>query len=194
MKFSLNFRALRTVENDQDERKPNDERKTAAFLLCKKNGIVAEHLEERNEMSETPLIREAAEGDERSIVWLLEAGSDHDARMDDELGYTAIHQAAYFGNSRCITQLIKYKADPCVLDRSGCTPLFVAATNGEFECIKVLLKAGAERMFDERAMRSSLEFFKEVQNAERKRAHDAEEKKHLDRLLRKSMQTSCLFV
>uniref|UniRef100_A0A7S0N7J7 Uncharacterized protein n=1 Tax=Cryptomonas curvata TaxID=233186 RepID=A0A7S0N7J7_9CRYP len=151
-------RALRTAGSNSDERN------IAAFKLCQKNGIVAEQLEERNEMSETPLIREAAEGDARAVAWLLDAGADVNARMENEMGFTAINQAAYFGNATCIIQLLKHKADPCVVDRSGATPLFAAAQNGELECIKVLLKAGADRTFDERVLRSteSIEIFKKV--------------------------------
>ena len=142
-------RALRTVGNDQDQRK------IAAFELCKKSGIVAEQLEERNEMSETPLIREAADGDARAVLWLLEAGADVHARMNNEMGFTAVNQAAYFGNASCLTHLLEYKADPCVLDRSGGTPLVAAALNGELECIQMLLQAGVDRTFDERVLRSS---------------------------------------
>ncbi len=142
-------RALRTIGNDQDHRK------IAAFELCKKNGIVAEQLEERNEMSETPLIREAADGDARAVLWLLEAGADVHARMDNEMGFTAVNQAAYFGNAPCLTHLLEYKADPCVLDRSGGTPLVAAALNGELECIQLLLQVGVDRTFDERVLRST---------------------------------------
>ncbi len=153
-------RALRTIGNDQDQRK------IAAFELCKKNGIVAEQLEERNEMSETPLIREAADGDARAVLWLLEAGADVHARMDNEMGFTAVNQAAYFGNAPCLTHLLEYKADPCVLDRSGGTPLVAAALNGELECIQLLLQVGVERTFDERVLRStkSQDVFKKLKD------------------------------
>jgi hypothetical protein len=141
-------RVLRTAGNDSDQRK------IAAFELCKANGIVAEQLEERNEMAETPLIREAADGDARAVLWLLEAGADVHARMDNEMGFTAINQAAYFGNASCIRELLEYKADPGVVDRSGGTPLVAASLNGELECLRILLQAGSDRTFDERELRS----------------------------------------
>jgi ankyrin repeat protein len=105
-------------------------------------------------MAETPLIREAADGDARAVLWLLEAGADVHARMDNEMGFTAINQAAYFGNASCIKQLLEYKADPCVVDRSGGTPLVAASLNGELECLRILLQAGSDRTFDERELRS----------------------------------------
>jgi ankyrin repeat protein len=164
-------RAIRIFGNDQDQRK------IAAFELCKKNGIVAEQLEERNEMSETPLIREAADGDARAVHWLLEAGADVHARMENRMGFTAVNQAAYFGNASCLTYLLDYKADPCVLDRSGGTPLVAAALNGELECIQMLLQAGVDRTFDERVLRSakSKDVFDDAEKAEKVKDPDHNE-------------------
>jgi ankyrin repeat protein len=117
-------------------------------------------------MTETPLIREAADGDARAVLWLLEAGADVHARMDNEMGFTAINQAAYFGNASCITHLLYHKADPCVVDRSGGMQLVAAALNGELDCVQVLLQAGADRTFDERVLRSkkSKIFFDELKD------------------------------
>ena len=80
-------RALRSAGDDSDQWK------IAAFELCKKNGIVAEQLEERNEMSETPLIREAADGNAKNVLLLLEAGADVDAQQMNKIGFTALNQA-----------------------------------------------------------------------------------------------------
>ncbi len=61
------LRALREMPEGSEERK------NAALELCKSAGIVTELLEERNEMSETPLIREV-----RSCfflcIWSIEPG------------------------------------------------------------------------------------------------------------------------
>lgn len=116
------------------------QRKIAALELCKRNGIVAEQLDERNEMDETPLIREAADGHADHVEWLLEAGADVHAKMGNKIGFTALHQAAYFGNAKCIKQLLISKGNPCVLDAYDGTPLVAAASNGESECIRVLLE------------------------------------------------------
>jgi hypothetical protein len=59
--------------NELDELKPGSvARQNLALALCRKAGLVVEHLEERNEMSETPLIREAGDGRARNVLLLLE--------------------------------------------------------------------------------------------------------------------------
>jgi ankyrin repeat protein len=50
-------------------------------------------LEERNEMSETPLIREAADGHLRNVQLLLEAGADVEAQQQNAMGFNAINMA-----------------------------------------------------------------------------------------------------
>ena len=137
-------KALRVAFSD------GGQRRSAAFVLCKAQGIVAEQLEERNEMSETPLIREAADGDSRHVEWLLEAGADVHAQMKNEIGFLALNQAAYFGNTNCIKQLLRFDADPKARDKAGGTPLVAAALNGELECIKVLLEVGDGLFFEDR--------------------------------------------
>jgi ankyrin repeat protein len=56
-------------------------------------GSVMENLEERNEMSETPLIREAADGNARNVLLLLEAGADVNSQQMNNIGFTALNQA-----------------------------------------------------------------------------------------------------
>lgn len=102
-------------------------------------------MEEVNEMMETPLIQEAADGDPRHVEWLIEAGADVNAKMkDSEIGFTALHGAAYFGNSRCLEVLLKHDADVKALDAKGGTPLVAACLFGELECIRILLEKGAD--------------------------------------------------
>ena len=145
----------------------SEERKTAALELCKSAGIVTELLEEKNEMSETPLIREvtqyifrslfgkeiflspksanvqAADGNPKNLLLLLEAGADVNAKQDHKIGFTAMNQAAYFGHAPCLRHLLRFKADVNIVDAYGGTPLVAAALNGEEECVRVLLEAGA---------------------------------------------------
>jgi len=69
--------AKRMVNKEQnralrEHEKGSSERQKAALELCEAAGIVTEYLEERNEMSETPLIQEAADGDARNVLLLLE--------------------------------------------------------------------------------------------------------------------------
>jgi NADH dehydrogenase/NADH:ubiquinone oxidoreductase subunit G len=69
--------ASRMVQKEQnnalDALKPGSgARQKLALELCRKAGLVVEYLEERNEMSETPLIREAGDGRARNVLLLLE--------------------------------------------------------------------------------------------------------------------------
>jgi hypothetical protein len=119
------------------------EKQKRAFEICKESGIVVDYLEELNEMQETPLIREAADGGIRSVRLLLEAGADVHAKQQNPIAFGAINQAAYFGHHECIQVLLEFKADVNALDGHGGTPLVAAALNGEIECVRVLLAAKA---------------------------------------------------
>ena len=113
-------------------------------------GIIVEDLEEKNEMMETPLIQEAADGDARHVEWLIVAGADVNATMKDtQIGFSALHGAAYFGNASCIQILLKYNADLTVLDAMGGTPLVAACLFGELECVQILLEKGAEATYSD---------------------------------------------
>jgi len=141
--------ASRMVQKEQnnalDALKPGSgARQKLALELCHKAGLVVEYLEERNEMSETPLIREAADGRERNVLLLLEAGADMDAKQENELAFTAMNQAAYFGNASCINYLLQFRADVNVTDGHGGTPLVAASLNGAVECVRLLLSNKAD--------------------------------------------------
>ena len=43
--------------------------------------------------SPQPLIREAADGDARNVLLLLEAGADLEAAQENKIGFTALNQA-----------------------------------------------------------------------------------------------------
>ncbi len=60
---------------------------------CKALGLVIDNLEERNEMSETPLIREAATGYPRYVRLLLEAGAEVEEKQQNEMGFNALNMA-----------------------------------------------------------------------------------------------------
>jgi hypothetical protein len=86
---------------------------------------------------------QAADGNARNLLLLLEAGADVTAKQDNQIGFTAMNQAAYFGHAHCLRHLLDFKADVNILDGYGGTPLVAAALNGEEECVKVLVEAGA---------------------------------------------------
>jgi hypothetical protein len=86
---------------------------------------------------------QAADGNDRTLLLLLEAGADVTAKQDHKIGFSAMNQAAYFGHARCLRHLLAFKADVNILDAYGGTPLVAASLNGEEECVKVLVEAGA---------------------------------------------------
>jgi len=128
----------------RDQPRNSDERKRVALETCKTVGLVMDTLEERNEMSETPLIREAADGHASSVLLLLEAGADVEAQQENGIGFTALNQAAYFGHPQVIQHLISFRADVDTFDAYGGTPLVAAALNGEIDCVQALTEAGAD--------------------------------------------------
>ena len=62
--------------------------------------------------------------------------------IKDEYGWTVLHHAANWGNTKVVKALIKAGADPNAKTNSGGIPLQWAASWGRAEVVKVLLKAG----------------------------------------------------
>ena len=56
---------------------------------------------QRNEMSETPLIREAADGNKLNVWLLLEAGADIEAQQEHKIGFTALTSAVCPARDTC---------------------------------------------------------------------------------------------
>ena len=140
--------ASRMCQRDQNLQlyafKPGEAKQQHALNLCKKFGMVVDYLEERNEMSETPLIREAADGRAHLVLLLLEAGADRDAKQENSLAFTAMNQAAYFGHADAMRHLLRFGADVNVVDGHGGTPLVAACLNGAVECVRMLLSNKAD--------------------------------------------------
>ena len=58
------------------------------------------------------------------LRYLVESGWDVNSR--DESGQTALHKAAFLGYAKAVRVLLECKADSCIRDSSGLTPLDVA--------------------------------------------------------------------
>lgn len=86
-------------------------------------------------------IYEAAEnGNLEELQKLISAGADIEER--DEVGWTALHCAAFFGHSECLKELIKAGADINSLTIKGRqTALEKAEYKDETECIAILEQA-----------------------------------------------------
>ena len=75
----------------------------------------------KDEFGKTALATACGTGSPRCIKMLVEAGSDiNDRDMD---GVVPLHEAIYRGNTDCLYELIKYKPDSSIRQRSGKQPI-----------------------------------------------------------------------
>ncbi|MEE6480976.1 hypothetical protein FKM82_012721 [Ascaphus truei] len=84
----------------------------------------------------------AENGHTDCVKLLLTSGAHVDATVSQ--GFTALCTAAAQGHSKCAEVLIAYNADINHVD-GGQTPLYLACNNGNYQCVKLLLEARADR-------------------------------------------------
>jgi ankyrin repeat protein len=65
------------------------------------------------------------------------------SKQENVIGFTALNQSAYLGHKPFAKLLPRFGAQVDCIDAYGGTPLVAAALNGEFECVQVLIKGGA---------------------------------------------------
>ncbi len=94
---------------------------------------------------------------ERIIRTLVAAGVSV-AGVDDQ-GQTAMHRAAGgdWGNATAIRTLLELGAKPDPVDEEGTTPIMIAASNAEIDCIQLLCDAGADPTRKDAEGRSALD-------------------------------------
>lgn len=92
--------------------------------------------------SRTSLIHAVSSDDVEEVKFLLQHGSDVDARHPEE-GGTALSAAALRGNLRMAKLLIENGADVQRANRDGNTSLHVAAFLCRFDIVELLLESGA---------------------------------------------------
>lgn len=79
-----------------------------------------------------------------SIQWLLMDGVDVNAK-DTTSGWTPLLRAASVGGNKDVAELlIKFKADPNVLDKDSKSALMIAVINGNQPFVQVLVEHGAD--------------------------------------------------
>ena len=94
---------------------------------------------------DTALTMAAARGVPDIVKALLEKGADTTAY--NELGYTALMQAAYsdYVDTEAVRVLLAHGADVNVEAKDGETPLSVAKMRGETAIVRLLQEAGATK-------------------------------------------------
>ena len=89
----------------------------------------------------TPVLYTAAQsGSLRVLKVLLDGGAN--VKLADKKGWTAAHEASYFGHAECLRILLAAGAEKEAKDEFGVTPLHFAAQEGHAEAVVVLLSAG----------------------------------------------------
>ena len=90
------------------------------------------------------LLHKAAWGNlpELANVLLLEHNMDIDSK--DYAGRTALHVAAYQGNTRFLKYLLEKSANVNAIDNEGKTPIFSGTYDGNLKTIKLLCEYGAD--------------------------------------------------
>lgn len=99
------------------------------------NGIDVNHCAKNQYQS--PLWYAATRGNIEIIRMLLEAGANHESKVQ------AIHGAATYGHPEAAQFLLESEADLNAIDKQGKTLLIGAAESGELQLVELLIKAGA---------------------------------------------------
>ena len=99
-------------------------------------------LEIRDKYQRTPLHSATRYGALKAASFLLERGSDFNAK--DENGNSPLHLASIYRHDEIVDLLIRHKADVDMLNSQGETPLGLASLYGNPESIKLLLAGGAK--------------------------------------------------
>ena len=106
-------------------------------LLSRKNGRYLKDKEGRS-----PLVWAVMKGHVQSCRILLSMSAVVDVNARDFQGFTALHAAAYCGQSVCTSLLIEKGANVNVLDEAGFPPIFRAVEKGHTDCTSALIQCG----------------------------------------------------
>ena len=104
------------------------------------------------------LLHKAAWGNlpELANVLLQEYNMDIDSQ--NYAGRTALHVAAYQGNTRILKYLLEHAANVNAVDNEGRTPIFSGAYDGNFKTVKLLCEYGADLHLKDNSNLTVLEY------------------------------------
>ena len=89
------------------------------------------------------LLHKAAWGNLPESAELLLDQYNMDINIKDYAGRTALHVAAYQGNTKVLKYLLERSTDVNVIDNEGKTPIFSGAYDGNMKTVKMLCEYGA---------------------------------------------------
>ncbi|CAM4571761.1 unnamed protein product [Lepidochelys olivacea] len=90
-----------------------------------------------------PVVEAIKEGDESALLNMMKSGKNLSEPNKD--GWLPLHEAAYYGQAGCLKVL--QRAYPGTIDQRTLqeeTPLYIATSRGNLDCLLSLLQAGAE--------------------------------------------------
>ena len=90
------------------------------------------------------LLHKAAWGNLPELAKLLLEEYGFDLETKDYYGRTALHVAAYQGNTRFLKYLLEKSANVNAIDNEGKTPIFSGTYDGNLKTIKLLCEYGAD--------------------------------------------------
>ena len=113
-----------------------------------------------NRDGNTPLFWAASEGNEEAVCWLLEKGADPNVRYVS--GRSVLSPVCMYGHARILKLLLDAGAEPVHTCHSdGETPLMIASYNGRYDCVELLLAAGADPDVRDKHGNTALSFAKD---------------------------------
>ncbi|KAJ6160634.1 hypothetical protein N7470_004030 [Penicillium chermesinum] len=112
----------------------------ADIELANNDGVTPIHTaSNRTKGGWTPICVAASNGYREIVRVLLDAGADFEIAVKDSM-ITPLYGACYGGHTEIAAMLLAKGADPSKPNKSGWTPVNVAASNGHLEIVKMLLK------------------------------------------------------
>ena len=104
------------------------------------------------------LLHKAAWGNLPELANMLLQEYNMDIDSKDYAGRTALHVAAYQGNTRILKYLLEHAANVNAVDNEGRTPIFSGAYDGNLKTVKLLCECGANLLLKDNTNLTVLEY------------------------------------
>ena len=104
------------------------------------------------------LLHKAAWGNLPELAKLLLEEYSFDLEVKDHYGRTALHIAAYQGNTRILKYLLAHATNVNAVDNEGRTPIFSGAYDSNLKTVKLLCEYGANLLLKDNTNLTVLEY------------------------------------